>query len=211
MERVDPNALNCGTGLGSALGSSRSTLSDGGIGRSDAERADRDEESPVVSVMGGRGRPDRRSVWNDQNAVGPAVRPYLICQKTQTVRRVSAAGCSGRMRAAPKGLARLGGLGLRAGVARGLRGPRVFLLHRRLDGLLLRLRGREEILDFTLCGRLSTCARGERVSRRGLVQLPLGFEPDFCVVAGGASPLLPELLGFLSDFVVSGCGHNEGI
>jgi hypothetical protein len=30
-------------------------------------------------------------------------------------------------------------------------------------------------------------------------------------VAGGASPLLPELLGFLSDFVVSGCGHNEGI
>jgi hypothetical protein len=32
VERVDPNALACGTSIGSALGSSRSTWYDGGVG-----------------------------------------------------------------------------------------------------------------------------------------------------------------------------------
>ena len=101
------------------------------------------------------------------------------------------------MRPGPKGFAGFGGFGLRAGVVRDLRGPGVFLLHRCLDGLLLRLGGREEIFDFTLRGRLRAGACGERGGRAVVVQLPLGFEPDFCVAVGGASAVLPELLGFL--------------
>jgi len=103
------------------------------------------------------------------------------------------------VRPGPERLARFGGLGLRAGVVRDLGGPGAFLQHRGLDRLLLRLGGREVILDLALRGRFQADARGERVADRFLDQLLLGLGPDFGGAAGGTSAVLPELPGLQGD------------